>query len=78
MATATSGDGRTPLDTSPCCTTPTGVFLAGDDDGGPGFDSLLRYAVPADGTYFVAVSGFFVAPRGSVRPGERHRGGERG
>ena len=36
----------------------TGVQLINDDDGGPGFDSLLSFAVSAPGLYYAAVSGF--------------------
>lgn len=37
---------------------PEGIQLINDDDGGPGFDSLLSFTVSASGTYFAAVSGF--------------------
>lgn len=38
---------------------PDGVTqLAFDDDGGPGFASLLNYTIPAQGTYYVSVEDF--------------------
>ena len=33
-------------------------FLASDDDGGYGYNSLLNYTAPYSGTYYVNVSGF--------------------
>ena len=36
----------------------TGLQLINDDDSGPGFDSLLSFAVSAPGVYYAAVSGF--------------------
>ena len=35
-----------------------GTAIAADDDGGPGLDSLLLFQLPADGDYFVSVTGF--------------------
>ncbi len=35
-----------------------GTILKVDDDGGPGYDSLLSFTISAPGTYFAAVSGF--------------------
>jgi hypothetical protein len=35
-----------------------GVLVAADDDGGPGLSSLLDFAVPATGDYFLMVSGY--------------------
>jgi hypothetical protein len=35
-----------------------GNLLATDDDGGPDLTSLLTYAVPRGGTYYLAVAGF--------------------
>ena len=36
----------------------TGAAIASDDDSGPAFDSLLQTVIPADGDYFVSVTGF--------------------
>ena len=36
----------------------TGLQLINDDDAGPGYDSLLSFAVSAPGVYYAAVSGF--------------------
>lgn len=35
-----------------------GLLLGFDDDGGPGYDSLLNYTTSAAGTYFAAVGGY--------------------
>lgn len=35
-----------------------GTRLAVDDDGGPGFDSLLSYTISNPGTFYAAVTGF--------------------
>ncbi|GAA3288067.1 hypothetical protein GCM10020218_052960 [Dactylosporangium vinaceum] len=35
-----------------------GVLIAADDDGGPGLLSLLDFTIPADGDYFLLVSGY--------------------
>ena len=38
----------------------TGEQLAVDDDGGPGFTSLLQYQVPTTGTYYAMVAGYAI------------------
>ncbi len=35
-----------------------GTQLAADDDSGPGADSFLRLTIPANGTYYIGVSGY--------------------
>jgi hypothetical protein len=46
-----------------------GTLLAEDDDGGAGFDSLLRFPFPATGTYYVMTTGFYAFPRDPFRSG---------
>jgi hypothetical protein len=50
---------------------PGGVFITVDDDSGPGADSLINFAIPATGTYYVAVAnwpdGLSVLPDNGVR-----------
>ncbi len=38
--------------------TADGTLVAKDDDGGPGYDSLLSYTISNPGTYYAAVSGY--------------------
>ncbi len=35
-----------------------GTKLAADDDGGPGYDSLLSFLISNPGTYYAAVGGY--------------------
>ena len=39
-----------------------GELVAFDDDGGPGFDSLLSYTAAAGGTYYVMATGYSAVP----------------
>ncbi len=52
-------DGFAGLDSVVFAYDPSGEILAADDDGaGQGLASRLEFSVPADGTYFMMVSGF--------------------
>ena len=58
ISAATTAGALGPLDTIIAVYDSAGNLVGFDDDGGPGFDSLLIFSAPAADSYYVVVSGF--------------------
>ncbi|MFT5623567.1 MAG: serralysin [Lentimonas sp.] len=61
----TGGGGGTLTDSWAVLYSPSGSYLAYDNNGGPGSDSEITYTAATSGTYYVSVEGYFSSNTGT-------------